>query len=95
MIVYRVQDRDGRGPWKPGLSRYWVEDSSAVGPLQETIMDLCGGFSGMEKLERGWHYACACRSPEALAAWFTPVEAIRLAAMGYAPVRIKADRVPF
>ena len=24
--IYRVQDAQGRGPWKPGFSHRWVED---------------------------------------------------------------------
>lgn len=24
--IYRVQDAEGRGPWRPGFSKYWVCD---------------------------------------------------------------------
>jgi len=25
LFVYRVQDKEGRGPWRPGFSQIWVE----------------------------------------------------------------------
>ena len=94
-IVYRVQDSDGRGPWKPGVSKYWIDDSAHVGRLTETLMDLCGGVEAIRKLPSGWHYGCACESLEGIAAWFTPNERIILDTMGYHPVSIKADKIMF
>jgi hypothetical protein len=90
--VYRVQDDDGRGPWRPGLSRYWIDEASdfAARPL-ETAVDLLRR-AGVT-LAPGWHYGCACRSMEALLRWFTEVELGRLSRMGFALVRLDADRV--
>lgn len=92
-LVYRVQGADGRGPWKPGLSKYWAQRRDLIGHLSETVIDLCGGLEALAALPRGWHYGCACRTKEQLASWFTEQESITLAIMGYFPTEINADKI--
>ncbi len=93
--VYRVQDGDGRGPYKPGLTKYWADCDALSDHITETIMDLAGGLDKLQALPAGWHYGCACDSPMALAKWFTPTEAHRLYEMGYTPVSLAADKILF
>jgi hypothetical protein len=85
------KDDAGRGPWRPGLSRFWVDEDSDRPLVQETSVDLLRRAGVV--LRPGWHYGCACRSFEALLAWFTPVEVGRLGAMGFSVVRLEVDRV--
>ena len=90
MLVYRVQGADGRGPWRPGLSRYWSDPYA-----NKTQADVVTAF-GLEwkkEIPKGWHCGCACRSFYELLEWFTPPERHRLDAMGYKPAAMYADRI--
>ena len=89
--VYRVQAADGRGPWRPGLSKHWIDNDSDR-PLQADVL-AAFGMDWLAKIPQGWHCGCACRSLDALMAWFTPVEQTRLEAMGYSPVMLSVDKI--
>lgn len=91
-VVFRVQDKDGRGPWKPGFSQRWVEDRpeeewAALVPwqmqfgnvLRRSIVDISRG-SG-------------CRSLEQLRRWFTPTEYATLRSFGYSAVKMEVGRI--
>jgi hypothetical protein len=89
--LFRVQAADGRGPWRPGLSQYWVDhdsDQRMPPPVQDAF-----GLEWRKRIPRGWHCGCACRTLDKLLAWFTPVERQRLEVMGYRPVVILADKI--
>jgi len=88
--LYRVQAADGRGPWRPGLSHHWSDESRTT--LQSGILDAFG-TDWLKNIPHGWHAGCACRSLDGLMEWFTPLEQERLASMGYAPVAVLADIV--
>ena len=90
MTLYRVQAADGRGPWRPGLSRFWI-DEDCDKPLPEPVQDAFPDV--FRRIPRGWHAGCACRSVEDLRAWFSPIEEHRLEAMGYSPVQIVVDKI--
>lgn len=92
LILYRVQDQAGRGPWRPGFSRQWVEPSDEAGRLMETLMDLLP-FEAIQMLPEHLHYGCACRTKASLLAWFLPPEIRRLQAFGYRIVRMQVDAV--
>lgn len=89
-FVFRVQDADGRGPWKPGFSRRWVEhrdDHKNLKPWYEE-------FGRLDRLLCTWEYAgCACESLEQLRRWFTNREYKKLKKYGYFAVKIKVGRV--
>lgn len=91
-VAYRVQAVDGRGPWRPGWSHTWIDGAAPEGRLSETIMDLMP-IDRLRDLPAGFHYGCACRTLEALCAWFTPVEIQRLSALGFHPVKLNVDQV--
>ena len=92
MIVYRVQDADGRGPWRPGLSRQWVDADAPAGRLVETIFDLIP-LDEIRDMRERYYLGCACRTLADLGAWFTPIEKERLRALRFHPVMIQADAV--
>lgn len=94
MTVFRIQDRDGRGPWRPGLSLQWVDADAPAGRLVETVFDLIP-LSLLRTLVRdtSLHYGCACRTLAELMAWLTPVERARLAILGFHPVQLRVDLV--
>ena len=87
--VYRIQDAQGRGPWRPGFSQLWVRDRKdhenlvpwfvEFGPVHENATD--GEFIG-----------CGCRTIKELKRWFTKKEYKTLLAFGYRAVEMKAKR---
>jgi len=89
--VYRVQDFDGRGPFRPGFSHQW---SDMTGPPQ--LLPWMQEF-GADLIARrglpGEFYGCAVRSLKGVDRWFTPSEQQRLAALGFSLVSIKPDRI--
>lgn len=95
--VYRVQDRDGRGPWRPGLSHKWADKDFAPG---QQAMPTWHAEFGEDVIERrglpGEHYGSAVRSIKDLSKWFSDAELERLRALGFqvvsiGPVRILAE----
>ena len=90
--VFRVQDKDGRGPWKPGFSERWVEDrpEEEFAALKPWPMEfgnvLRGAIVGMS-------LGCGCRSLEQLRRWFTPTEYQTLRDYGYRAVKLEAGRI--
>jgi hypothetical protein len=89
--VYRVQDKAGRGPWRPGFSRVWVDNAGP--PLPPPIQEDFGPTIFKRLRKTKGHYGTACSSIEALNSWFTPLEQLRLRLYGYSPVCILADEV--
>ena len=86
-FMYRVQDVDGRGPFKPGLSKFWIIER----PDHENLLPWTA-FVSRNELSR-WHQryrhlGCACRSIEELRRWFIPMEYETLLLMGYQAVKL-------
>lgn len=92
ITVYRVQDASGRGPWRPGFSKEWIEADAPAGRLVESLLDLMSPAQ-IRALPATHQYGAACRRLADLAAWFTPVERARLRALGFWPVELRADLV--
>lgn len=85
--VYRVQDKDGRGPWKPGFSHRWVEDREDHNNLPPWFVEFgridSRGIYGMTM-------GSACMSAEQLRRWFTASEYATLRKFGYQAVKMDA-----
>jgi hypothetical protein len=87
--VLRIQDADGRGPFKPGFSRKWIDDDGPPQPKPWTLE-----FPGLlKKMNEDGHYGCAVRSVEQLRVWFSPTEMVRLRILGYRCVAMEVDKV--
>lgn len=88
--VLRIQDADGRGPFKPGFSKKWIDDDGPPQPKPWTLE-----FPGLLKRmnDREAHYGCACRTVEQIREWFTPSELVRLHIFGYRLVSMTVDEV--
>lgn len=82
--VLRVQDRSGRGPYRPGTSQYWADDSAHVGPLREMVPMKCNC---------GCHHGFGFADIGQLRRWFTDSELRRLHGRGYRVVEMTVDRV--
>lgn len=89
-IIYRVQDRQGRGPWKPGFSSYWVETR----PDHDNLLPWYLEFPDKRfSVRRGQHYGVGCRTVEKLRRWFTESEYKKLLSFGYRAVKMSVDQV--
>jgi hypothetical protein len=89
--VYRVQDAEGRGPWRPGFSRHWIDADGP--PLPPALHDDFGVSIYRTIKKANGHCGSACDSLEKLAVWFTQLEQLRLRLLGYRPVCILADEI--
>ena len=91
-VIYRVQDKDGRGPWKPGFSKRWVEtreDHDNLPPWGEEF----GLSKVLNQLLCGEHAGSGCRTLDQLRRWFTASEYQTLLVYGYRAVRMEVNRV--
>jgi len=88
--VYRIQDKEGRGPWKPGFSHKWVEDRKDHNNLLPWYIE----FGRIDKnLLVGEYSGSGCRTIDQLKRWFTKAEYKKLKKLGYKSVEIKVNRV--
>lgn len=93
MILYRIEDKHGRGPFRPGLSEQWRDASghSFAPPWVEagiTPAQFQGLFSS-HAVKRG----VACRSRDQLYQWFSRAERRRLNRLGFREVEVKEPRI--
>lgn len=89
-IVYRIQDKNGRGPWKPGFSKYWIEprpDHDRLIPWYQEFWPI------YQHATAGMFLGCGCTSEDQLRRWFSPTEYRRLVEFGYQAVRLGVGRI--
>lgn len=87
-----MQDRDGRGPYRPGLSERWSDNRAddlppfydELGVPIHKVRDL---------FTDGWHAGCGCSSKEQLRQWFSRAERRRLKLLGFREVEFRPDRI--
>lgn len=90
IIVYRVQDGDGRGPWRPGFSHKWVETR----PDHDNLPSWLCEFGPAHLKAFSWeHCGSGCRTIEQLCRWFTESEYKTLLKGGYQAVEMEASRI--
>lgn len=97
MTLWRIQDGEGRGPFKPGFSRVWLDTEDRPGRADELppIYEALGVKPGelWRLIPEGMHCGCACRSAEELAEWFSRPERRRLRRYGYDVVVFEPDLI--
>ena len=76
VLLYRIQDAVGRGPFKPGFSHVWSDDAGDARP-EPLLLKVA------HKIPRGLYGGSAVRSREQLRKWFTRSEERRLKRLGY------------
>jgi hypothetical protein len=92
MIVYRVQDDEGRWPWRPGLSRHWVRERDDHANLRPWMQEF-GDVIPRSGWPFGNHFGCACKTIEQLRRWFSADEYETLLSFGFEAVQMEVDRV--
>ena len=86
-VVYRVQDRDGRGPYRPGMTDRWGDPDGHDNP---SIIDEFGRrMEWLEEVPAGYHCGCAFLSIDQVVRWFSPTECGRLSRLGYRLVGLR------
>lgn len=91
IIVYRWQDENGRGPYKPGFSHVWTDpDHNIRNPsiMEEFGMKLWSRIPNEYK-----HRGCAFQSLDQMNKWFSAEEQEKLRNHNYTLVTIDADRI--
>ncbi len=88
--VYRVQDKDGRGPFKPGFTKEWAIERDDYNNLVSWLEE----FGRVDKqILYGATAGSACETIDQLRRWFTKDEYKKLIEFGYHAVKIKVDRI--
>ena len=90
-IIYRIQDKDGRGPWKPGFSHKWVEDREDHNNLIPIYIQF--GMNIINKILYGEYSGTGCQSIKQLQRWFNKSEYYKLLGYGYKSVEIEVNRI--
>jgi hypothetical protein len=84
-LILRVQDKDGRGPWKPGFSHTWIDLDRPEERMPPSIFteveDLGAEIARWHR--RGYHIGCAVEGMTGLRKWFSLRELTTLRSMGY------------
>ena len=88
--VYRWQDAEGRGPYRPGVPQYWADDANqAKNPafFQEFGMDI------VKTVRPGETFGCGFRTTEQMRQWFNEAERQRMRLLGYRFGWLDVDRI--
>jgi len=95
MVVYRIQDEEGRGPFRPGFSSSWLDEVLAPGQADLAPWMEEFGNDAIDRLARPGerYFGSAVRRVEHLGKWFSPTESLRLAGFGYRIARISHARI--
>jgi hypothetical protein len=91
-LVCRIQDADGRGPYRPFFSHHWSEREGGPDPFYLAFPQVMSQMATIYK-ERGGSFGCAFRNIKQASAWFSPNEVLKLALLGYALCWIEVDEV--
>jgi hypothetical protein len=86
-VIFRVQDKDGRGPWKIGFTDTWMEDR----PTEEYFALYRMEFA--HRLRDDMYRGYGCRTTHQLRRWFTPTEYAKLQGFGYCAVKMDVNRI--
>lgn len=94
MIIYRVQDIEGRGPFKPNFSHLWLDEQLSEQRLWLKSWGQEFGYDLLTKEGRTdeW-FGSAVTNLEQLTCWFSSTERRRLKHLGYKIARIDDARI--
>jgi hypothetical protein len=81
MIIYRMQDIEGRGPFRPGFSHLWVEPRNDHGNLMPFFVEF--GPSSLLEMRKFKYSGCGCKNPNQLRIWILESEYWTLMELGY------------
>ena len=85
MRLFRIQDADGRGPWKPGFSMKWIDmdkDDRLCPPMMVEFPEWRYKVDAAAAMGCR-HFGCCMIGMAGFHRWFTPAEIERLRGFGY------------
>lgn len=88
--LYRIEDSEGRGPYRPGMSKKWADTE---GPPPPPTWGEEFGTSLLALKRPGENMQCGFRTETQLHRWFTNTELYRLQLLGYRIVQVEAERI--
>jgi hypothetical protein len=85
--VLRVQDSEGRGPYRPGFSHRWSDSAGQIlmpwwEELGESLED------SLKRMVGPYHWGCGFRTYEQFSNWFSLKEQLALDRLGFSLVAI-------
>ena len=86
--IFRIQDKDGRGPFKPGFSAQWVDED---GPSMPPDIMTEFGIDVFANVPSSMHAGCGFRTLGQLQLWLTSTEMRKLHGFGYRVVRMQVE----
>jgi hypothetical protein len=91
-LLCRIQDSEGRGPYKPGFSHKWSERDCGAEPIYIAFPDVLKECHALVAAHGG---ACGCafRNTEQASKWFSDNEVLTLATLGYALVWFEPTKI--
>jgi hypothetical protein len=86
--IYRIQDAEGRGPFRPGFSHKWCEPREDHDALFPWMIEFGPVHANRAP---GYHVGCGCLLIDQLRRWFNKSEVKTLREFGYHAVRMEVD----
>ena len=90
-MIYRVQDKQGRGCFKPNFTREWCEYNHTLPAIGEEFPML--HYQAKPYHDAGYHLGCAVRSMDGLFKWFSKTELENLYKLKHYVVAVKQYEV--
>ncbi len=90
MKILRVQDKDGRGPYRPGFSHRWIDPENDGSTQPQGLTQIS---EGLKRAPKGSAIGFGFRSLEQLERWFSQSELLKLYLLGYQIVELDADGI--
>lgn len=88
--IFRIQDNEGRGPWRPGFSHLWVKPRPDHDNLPPWMFEF--PHIDIKSIESG-HFGSGCRNTKQLRRWFTKNEYKTLVNFGFKAVMMDVEEV--
>lgn len=90
-MLLRVQDKSGRGPFRPGFTKQWCEYNHSLPSLFEEFPDLLSKTLPLS--HAGMSLGVAVRGWEGIKKWFSGNELKKLEKFGFKVVEVKNYRI--
>ena len=91
-LICRIQDTDGRGPYRPGFSHNWSEREDGPPSVFEAFPAVIEKAHEIVN-RKGGAVGCGFRTLAQASNWFRPSEVLTLVKFGYSLCWMYADEI--
>lgn len=91
--LYRVQDKYGRGPFRPGFTCEWLSHDKDYNSLPPWWVEFDIDINKIAGLPKGYHLGSGCWTMEKLILWFNDIEMKILKGHGFKLIELVPDLV--